>query len=83
MNALIRLVNKYKEQIPEFKSRSVGLSLEQAEKKVEKTGVQCPQCKSAELIKRQSRGRTFYGCGSFPKCKYITPSLENLKDSED
>jgi DNA topoisomerase-1 len=34
------------------------------------TGVKCPQCKG-ELVERKSKkGRTFYGCGNFPKCKF-------------
>ncbi len=33
-------------------------------------GVKCPQCKG-ELVERKSKkGRTFYGCGNYPKCKF-------------
>lgn len=35
------------------------------------TGVECPQCHSATILKRKSRkGKIFYSCGSYPKCKY-------------
>jgi DNA topoisomerase-1 len=33
-------------------------------------GVKCPKC-GGELVERKSKkGRTFYGCGDFPKCKF-------------
>ena len=37
-----------------------------------KIGVKCPQCGS-DLVQRTSRnkGRTFYGCSSYPKCDFI------------
>ncbi|MDA2921875.1 type I DNA topoisomerase [Patescibacteria group bacterium AH-259-L07] len=36
----------------------------------DKTGVQCPQCKDGEFIKKRTRkGKFFYGCSRFPKCK--------------
>lgn len=35
------------------------------------TGVQCPQCKKANILTRKSRkGKIFYSCASYPKCKY-------------
>lgn len=37
------------------------------------TGVQCPECKKANLLKRKSRyGKVFYSCAAYPKCKYAT-----------
>ena len=39
--------------------------------KPEDTGVLCPQCGQAHLVKRQSRfGTFFYSCGHYPDCKY-------------
>lgn len=39
------------------------------------TGVQCPQCKKANLIKKRSRyGTDFYSCSNYPKCKYAISS---------
>lgn len=36
----------------------------------DKTGVKCPQCKEGEFIKKRTRkGKFFYGCSIFPKCK--------------
>ncbi len=35
------------------------------------TGVSCPECKKGTLLERKSRkGKTFYGCSKYPKCKY-------------
>jgi DNA topoisomerase-1 len=37
-----------------------------------KVGVKCPECGS-EIIQRLSKKRrTFYGCASYPKCKFIS-----------
>ncbi|MBA3537454.1 MAG: type I DNA topoisomerase, partial [Tatlockia sp.] len=35
------------------------------------TGVECPKCHNAKILKRKSRkGKIFYSCGSYPKCDY-------------
>ncbi|CEK11883.1 type I DNA topoisomerase [Legionella hackeliae] len=35
------------------------------------TGVECPKCHSAKILKRKSRkGKIFYSCGAYPKCDY-------------
>jgi DNA topoisomerase-1 len=35
------------------------------------TGVTCPSCKNASLLKRQSRrGKVFYSCSAYPDCNY-------------
>ncbi|HTY81218.1 MAG TPA: DNA topoisomerase, partial [Dehalococcoidales bacterium] len=37
-----------------------------------KVGVKCPDC-GGDIIQRVSKKkRTFYGCGNYPKCKFIT-----------
>ena len=35
-----------------------------------KTGVACPQCGGDVVEKRSRRGRTFYGCSSYPRCQF-------------
>ncbi len=36
-----------------------------------KTGVSCPECKEGEILERRSRrGKLFFGCGRYPKCKF-------------
>ena len=35
------------------------------------TGVECPKCHNAKILKRKSRkGKIFYSCASYPKCDY-------------
>lgn len=35
------------------------------------TGVECPICHAAKILKRKSRkGKIFYSCGGYPKCTY-------------
>ncbi|MBR3346506.1 MAG: topoisomerase DNA-binding C4 zinc finger domain-containing protein, partial [Solobacterium sp.] len=47
--------------------------------KPEPTGRTCPECGTGELLKRQSRYKTyFYGCSNFPKCHYME-TLEGEK----
>jgi DNA topoisomerase-1 len=39
--------------------------------KPENTGVQCPECKKGNILKRKSRrGKVFYSCERYPDCKY-------------
>ena len=39
--------------------------------KPENTGVQCPECKKGDILKRKSRnGKIFYSCQRYPDCKY-------------
>jgi DNA topoisomerase-1 len=39
--------------------------------KPENTGVQCPECKKGNILKRKSRrGKTFFSCEHYPDCKY-------------
>lgn len=35
------------------------------------TGVECPKCNQATILKRKSKkGKIFYSCGAYPKCDY-------------
>ncbi|MBN2697127.1 MAG: type I DNA topoisomerase [Bacilli bacterium] len=47
-------------------------------KEVQDTGVTCPQCHEGTLVKRiagkgKKKGKPFFGCSRFPKCKHISP----------
>jgi DNA topoisomerase-1 len=56
-----------------------------------KTGVNCPRC-GADIVERRSkRGRTFFGCSSYPKCDFTVwsrplsqrcPSCQGLLTAE-
>lgn len=36
-----------------------------------KVGVKCPKCKKGEIVEKKSRkGRIFYACNRYPKCKF-------------
>jgi len=36
-------------------------------------GVKCPLCKEGDLVEKRARkGNTFYGCGTYPKCKFTS-----------
>jgi len=55
----------------------------EAGKEAEKIGngelrKQCPKCKKGNLVLRSSIYGKFYGCSSFPKCRYTQP-IENGK----
>lgn len=37
------------------------------------SGVKCPDCEKGELVeKKTKKGRTFWGCSTYPKCKYAS-----------
>ena len=68
--ALVKLLSKYSEQIPDFKEKAgslggISLQPKQLDEK-------CPNC-GAPLVQRMGRGRPFVGCSAFPKCRYIAP----------
>jgi len=47
---------------------------ESVKKEVVTTGIKCPKCGTGEIVERQAksgknRGKTFYACNNFPKCK--------------
>ena len=72
--ALVKLLSKYSEQIPDFKEKggSLGGITLQPQLLEEK----CPNC-GAPLVQRMGRGRPFIGCSAFPKCRYIAPKKKN------
>lgn len=38
-----------------------------------KVGVKCPQCEDGDIVERRSKkGRLFYGCNNFPKCRFTS-----------
>ena len=50
----------------------------------EKTDSKCPDSGDPIVIKRTRRGRPFYGCGGYPKCKWMSwhlPGQEPQKDT--
>lgn len=39
--------------------------------KSEYSDIDCPTCKKAKLVKRQSKKGVFWGCGAYPECKAV------------
>lgn len=40
---------------------------------LEKIGIKCPQCENGDIvIKKSKKGKVFYGCSEFPKCKFAS-----------
>jgi DNA topoisomerase-1 len=37
-----------------------------------KVGVACPLCRGDLVARRTRRGRTFYGCANYPRCRFVT-----------
>lgn len=48
-------------------------------KKANSTGIICPECQKGELVERFSKRGKFYGCSTYPKCKFVS----NYKPSEE
>ena len=67
-----RMLQKYENQIPDFKSRAKAAGIGEAAPPPEVLEERCPEC-GAPLVKRMGRGRPFIGCSAFPKCRYIKP----------
>lgn len=54
-------------------SRNLSQSNQNGEKKKPNgTGVKCPECKNGEVVERMSRRGKFYGCSTYPKCKFVS-----------
>lgn len=48
------------------------------------TKVKCPDCGEGTIIERRTkRGRIFWGCSRYPKCKYATWNDPNKKKQEE
>ena len=48
--------------------------------KPKSTGISCPECKEGELMEKKSRrGKIFYSCNRYPKCKYALWNLPIAK----
>ena len=49
------------------------------------TKIKCPECSEGSLVERRTKkGRLFWGCSTYPKCKYATwqdPMKENNQDT--
>jgi len=74
LGALKKMLGRYKEQIPNYKELVAKYDLPPAEKVLLKE--KCPDC-GEPLTIRKGRGRAanFYGCSTYPKCKFTSKTL--------
>ncbi len=79
--ALGKMLAKYKKQIKNFDERAKELGIEAGKQDTasEMTDVTCPKCEKAKMAKKIWRGRVFYGCSAYPKCKYSVNSLDKIQ----
>lgn len=77
-----RVLTKYRDQIENFDARAKELQLPAGNGKNEakETDITCPECKEGKLAEKRYRGRAFYGCNQYPKCRYTVSSLDKLKE---
>lgn len=49
------------------------------------SGVKCPQegCGGDLILRRSYRGRSFYGCSNYPKCRYTSRNLPSEDTDQD
>ena len=73
VDALSSLVRRYAKQIPGYDAKALELGLG-PKPKPELLSANCPKC-GAPLVRRQSRGRAFFGCSAFPKCRFLANTL--------
>jgi len=45
----------------------------------EKIDMKCPRCGGDMVIKKSRKGKTFYGCGNWPKCNFAAWKKEDIK----
>ncbi|MFH1409819.1 MAG: DNA topoisomerase I [Nanoarchaeota archaeon] len=72
---MIRIIKKRPQEIcinPDCASKKASKESEAEMKKVENGDLtkDCPKCKEGKLVPRQSMYGHFYGCSSYPKCKF-------------
>lgn len=46
---------------------------------VEKIDIKCPRCGGDMVVKKSKRGKSFYGCGNYPKCTFAAWKKEDIK----
>ncbi len=50
------------------------------------TSVVCPQCRKGKLVLRRAksgRGRSFYGCSTYPECNFLANRLPSADDGKE
>lgn len=76
LNELVITDRKIKKQVSKNHVETIKTALAKKEELAVDKG-KCPKC-SSELVKRNGRYGSFFGCNNYPKCKY-TQKLELVK----
>ncbi|MFA5204387.1 MAG: type I DNA topoisomerase [Lentisphaeria bacterium] len=73
VEAIKKLVVKYREQVPDFDEASarLGLTIPAPARKLD---AKCPDC-GEPMMERRRGNRVFYGCSAYPKCRHTASSL--------
>ncbi len=74
LDALLGILRNYQEQIPDLAARLAPFGVSAEKPKPEVIDAKCPKC-GAQMLKRTARGRIFYGCSAFPKCRHTANTL--------
>ena len=64
---IVNIINRY--NITDSKTRKMYIGLIK-NKNADKNSSKCPKC-GGDLIRRNGKYGSFYGCSNYPKCKYI------------
>jgi DNA topoisomerase-1 len=48
----------------------------------QETDFTCPECGGKIILRKTRKGRKFYGCSNYPKCKFAAWKLDDLKKKE-
>ncbi|MEI8080088.1 MAG: DNA topoisomerase, partial [bacterium] len=73
VEAIKKLVVKYREQVPDFDAVAARLDLH-APAPVRKLDAKCPDC-GEPMVERRRGNRAFYGCSAYPKCRHTSSTL--------
>ncbi len=46
-------------------------------------GVKCPECGGEVVVRRSKKGKRFYGCSNYPKCRFTASSLSSIKGADN
>ena len=73
-DALLSIARKYGEKIPDFAAATAAAGISAVAEPPKPVDAKCPQC-GAALVQRRARGRAFYGCSAYPKCRFASNTL--------
>ncbi len=74
IEAMTKLLRKYCKHQPELAQKTELAGISAIAPPPQPLDAKCPTC-GAPLVARQARGRTFYGCSTFPKCRFAASKL--------